>query len=130
MRALHWDGQQLAFRTSYPEPHRNAASALIQVQFAGICSTDLQIFRGYMGFQGIPGHEFVGKVIEGPQSLLHKRVVGEINFGCEQCPQCLQGLQRHRQTRQVMGILQADGCFAEICSDPYQESTPCAGYSQ
>jgi threonine dehydrogenase-like Zn-dependent dehydrogenase len=71
-----------------------------------------------MGFQGIPGHEFVGEVSEGPAELVGTRVVGEINFACGRCPVCAQGLGRHCPTRQVMGILHADGCFAEYVRVP------------
>jgi threonine dehydrogenase-like Zn-dependent dehydrogenase len=91
---------------------------------AGICSTDLQIFQGYMGFQGIPGHEFVGVVEEGPAVLTGQRVVAEINFACGQCHLCRQGLGRHCPTRQVMGILQADGAFAEYVAVPIANLHP------
>jgi threonine dehydrogenase-like Zn-dependent dehydrogenase len=91
---------------------------------AGICSTDLQIFKGYMGFQGIPGHEFVGVVAEGPAGLTGQRVVAEINFACGQCHLCQQGLGRHCPTRQVMGILHADGAFAEYVAVPIANLHP------
>jgi threonine dehydrogenase-like Zn-dependent dehydrogenase len=83
-----------------------------------MCSTDLQIFKGYMAFAGVPGHEFVGEVSEGPASLLGKRVVGEINFACGTCDTCRKGLPRHCLMRQVMGILNADGSFAEYMAVP------------
>lgn len=118
MRALHWDGQTLRFNSSYPTPSVTERTALVRVRFAGICSTDLQIFRGYMGFQGVPGHEFVGEVKEGPPNLEGKRVVGEINFACGSCELCLQGLGRHCANRRVMGILNADGSFAEYLVVP------------
>jgi threonine dehydrogenase-like Zn-dependent dehydrogenase len=91
---------------------------------AGICSTDLQIFQGYMGFTGVPGHEFVGEVTEGPAALLGQRVVGEINFACGQCPTCAKGLGRHCPTRRVMGILQADGAFAQYVAVPVANLHP------
>jgi threonine dehydrogenase-like Zn-dependent dehydrogenase len=103
MRALYWDGHELRLDLSYPTPQQSKIedreskilgstgsrvgfshdqTALVKVHLAGICFTDLQIFKGYMGFQGVPGHEFIGAVVEGPQELVNKRVVGEINFGC------------------------------------------------
>jgi 2-desacetyl-2-hydroxyethyl bacteriochlorophyllide A dehydrogenase len=88
------------------------------VRLAGICSSDLQIFKGYMGFRGVPGHEFVGEAVEGPASFIGKRVVGEINFACGRCEFCRRGLGRHCAKRQVMGILGADGCFAEAVAVP------------
>ena len=141
MRVLHWDGHELSFDPSYPTPTPRSSkiddrgwkivvaigsrpadnenhTALVKVHLAGICSTDLQIFKGYMGFQGVPGHEFVGSVSAGPSALLDQRVVGEINFGCGQCDNCARGLSRHCPDRKVMGILNADGAFAEYVSVP------------
>jgi threonine dehydrogenase-like Zn-dependent dehydrogenase len=118
MQALHWDGQQLRLQQGYTNPSIPDGFALVRVRLAGICSTDLQIFKGYMAFAGVPGHEFVGEVREGPADLLGKRVVGEINFACGTCEMCHTGLQRHCPTRQVMGILNADGSFAEYMAVP------------
>jgi threonine dehydrogenase-like Zn-dependent dehydrogenase len=126
MQALRWDGHELRLDSSYPTPSSilhpqsatTAQTALVKVHLAGICSTDLQVFKGYMGFRGVPGHEFVGSVSDGPQSLLGKRVVGEINFGCGRCENCTRGLTRHCPNRSVMGILSADGAFAEYVAVP------------
>jgi threonine dehydrogenase-like Zn-dependent dehydrogenase len=118
MQAAHWNGQRLELDTNYPTPQTDEQTALVRVQLAGICSTDLQIFQGYMGFTGVPGHEFVGEVMQGPTEWLGQRVVGEINFACGQCPMCAKGLGRHCPTRRVMGILQADGTFAEYVAVP------------
>jgi threonine dehydrogenase-like Zn-dependent dehydrogenase len=118
MRALYWDGRQLAFNAAYPTPAAGSQTAVIKVHLAGICSTDLQIFKGYMGFVGVPGHEFVGSVTEGPRPLIGKRVVGEINFACGKCDACALGLGRHCAHRAVMGILNADGAFAEYLAIP------------
>ncbi len=71
-----------------------------------------------MGFKGVPGHEFVGSVVEGPAEFIGKRVVGEINFGCGRCDACRRDLSRHCPNRSVMGILNADGAFAEFVSVP------------
>jgi threonine dehydrogenase-like Zn-dependent dehydrogenase len=73
-----------------------------------------------MGFSGIPGHEFVGTVVDGPDTLKGQRVVGEINFACGACAWCSRSLQRHCPTRQVMGILNADGSFAEYLTVPIE----------
>lgn len=118
MQALCWNGRQLRLQKKYPLPQRDEHLALVRVRLAGICSTDLQILRGYMGFRGVPGHEFVGEVCEGPTALVGKRVVGEINFACGHCQMCQRGLGRHCPTRQVMGILNADGSFAEYLAAP------------
>ena len=124
MHALVWDGQHLRLDIAYATPQAGHATALVRVHLAGICATDLQILQGYMGFQGVPGHEFVGEVSAGPVSLLGKRVVGEINFACGRCPVCAQGLGRHCPTRRVMGLLHADGSFAEYVSVPVANLHP------
>ncbi len=118
MQALCWDGRRLRLQKKYPLPQRDEHLALVRVRLAGICSTDFQMLRGYMGFRGVPGHEFVGEVCEGPTALVGKRVVGEINFACGHCQMCQRGLGRHCPTRQVMGILNADGSFAEYLAAP------------
>lgn len=118
MRALYWNGCELKLDSSRRAPEADDRMAVVKVRLAGICATDLQIFSGYMGFRGIPGHEFVGSVTEGPGDLAGKRVVGEINFGCGQCEFCARDLSRHCPNRSVMGILNADGAFAEYVSVP------------
>jgi threonine dehydrogenase-like Zn-dependent dehydrogenase len=118
MQALYWDGNRLRLQKKRPVPQANDRFAVVRVRLAGICSTDLQIMQGYMNFRGVPGHEFVGEVWEGPAHLVGKRVVGEINFACGTCAMCHQGLGRHCPMRQVMGILNADGSFAEYVAVP------------
>jgi threonine dehydrogenase-like Zn-dependent dehydrogenase len=118
MRALYWDGRQLAYNSAYPAPATELQTALVKVHLAGLCSTDLQILKGYMGFTGVPGHEFVGEVSDGPDELVGQRVVGEINFACASCEFCARGLGRHCSRRSVMGILNANGAFAEYLAVP------------
>jgi len=118
MRALYWDGAELRVQSDYAVPVAGTQTAVVKVHLAGICSTDLQIFKGYMGFTGVPGHEFVGSVSAGPREFSGKRVVGEINFGCGACDFCRGDLARHCPNRSVMGIVKADGAFADYVSVP------------
>jgi threonine dehydrogenase-like Zn-dependent dehydrogenase len=132
MQALHWDGSELRCVADYPLPRSTIGAAgspiasesvaiqtaLVKVHLAGVCSTDLQILKGYMSFTGVLGHEFVGSVAEGPREWFGKRVVGEINFGCGQCDNCRRDLARHCANRRVMGIVNADGAFAEYVAVP------------
>ncbi|MFQ5770869.1 MAG: alcohol dehydrogenase catalytic domain-containing protein [bacterium] len=93
--------------------------ALIKVLMAGICNTDLEIVKGYMGFEGVLGHEFVGVVEKAPeQEWVGKRVCGEINLSCGECSYCLSGLSRHCPQRSVLGILNHNGAFAEYLTLP------------
>lgn len=123
MRALRWDGRQ-ARVMEQADPAPCADRALVRVALAGICRTDLEILRGYMGFRGVLGHEFVGTVEAGPSGASGAsgwqgaRVVGEINFACGACDWCTQGLGRHCPGRTVMGIQGADGAFAERVAVP------------
>jgi threonine dehydrogenase-like Zn-dependent dehydrogenase len=124
MQAVYWDGRDLKLDFSYPRPVIDKKNALVKVHLAGICSTDLQILKGYMDFRGVPGHEFVGSVNEGPEEWLGKRVVGEINFGCGVCEFCARDLSRHCPSRTVMGILNADGAFAQYVAVPVENLHP------
>jgi threonine dehydrogenase-like Zn-dependent dehydrogenase len=93
--------------------------ALIRVTRSGICNTDLEIIRGYAGFSGTIGHEFVGIVEESSdKNLVGKRVVGEINAGCGTCDLCRAGDPRHCPNRTVLGIHGRDGAHAEFVTLP------------
>jgi alcohol dehydrogenase len=117
MRALRFTGR-LEYITD-AELARPAAETLVQVVCAGICGTDLEITRGYAGFHGTLGHEFVGRILESPRAdLIGKRVVGEINAGCGDCPDCRMGDSRHCPSRTVLGIKGRDGAFADTLSLP------------
>jgi threonine dehydrogenase-like Zn-dependent dehydrogenase len=112
MRALVFDGT-CRLRDDRPEPTPAPGEALIGVLAAGVCRTDLEIVGGYMGFRGVLGHEFVGRVIAGPPDLRNRRVVGEINCPCGRCDLCARGLPAHCRNRTVLGIAGRDGAFAE-----------------
>lgn len=117
MKALRFDGKDLNFVENHPKPHSD--EALVRITLAGICGTDLEILQGYMSYEGVLGHEFVGVVEESKnQDLVGKRVVGEINVGCQNCESCHRGMERHCPNRTVLGILNRDGTFAEYLSLP------------
>lgn len=107
----------MMYDENYPDP--KPGESLVRVSLAGICGTDLEILDGYMAYNGVLGHEFVG-VVEKSQNpdLVGKRVVGEINAGCNKCDSCKNGMQRHCPNRTVLGILKRDGAFAEFLSLP------------
>ncbi|MEA2626611.1 MAG: hypothetical protein QOD06_2656 [Candidatus Binatota bacterium] len=115
MRGLVLEGGCVVHRDDLPRPDR-VAETRVRVLRAGICSTDLALLGGYMGFRGTPGHEFVGEALDGP--LAGERVVGEINAACGACEFCLAGLGRHCPSRTVLGILGRAGAFAEELSLP------------
>ncbi|MGD8863601.1 MAG: alcohol dehydrogenase catalytic domain-containing protein [Myxococcales bacterium] len=118
MKALSLIDGQLAVR-DVPTPEPGAGEALVRVVTAGVCNTDIEIARGYMGFSGVLGHELCG-VVEAcdDASWVGKRVAGEINLACGRCEMCGRGFSRHCPTRTVMGILGKDGCFAEYVTLP------------
>ena len=113
MIAVHLESGQVLLRET-AMPARPPGFALIRMLIAGICNTDLELQRGYYGFSGVPGHEFVGEVVASDSShLVGKRVVGEINLACGRCEFCHIGLGRHCLNRTVLGIVKHAGAFAE-----------------
>lgn len=123
MRALVFDGD-VHVDEAFPAPTPASGEALIRVSLAGICSTDLEILRGYKGFSGVLGHEFVGEVIAGSDKLTGQRVCGEINVSCKSCEECWHGLPTHCRNRSVIGILNRQGAFAEYLSLPLENLYP------
>jgi threonine dehydrogenase-like Zn-dependent dehydrogenase len=117
MRSVVFDGgPKLVNR---PVPRRAQGEALVRVRMAGICNTDLELLRGYMGFRGVPGHEFVGEVERADsEALMGRRVVGEINCVCGTCRYCRLEMPHHCLDRTVLGILGRDGAFAEYLTLP------------
>src|SRR5262249_2192541 len=102
-----------------PEPVPGPGEALVRVRLAGICRTDLEICRGYLGFEGTPGHEWVGELVAAPDpGLAGARVGGESHFACRRCAACRAGLPRPVPARGVQGIMRADGAFAELLAVP------------
>jgi threonine dehydrogenase-like Zn-dependent dehydrogenase len=134
MRALHFDGTAVRYRTDLPAPAPAPGEALLRVRTAGICQTDLEVAKGYMGFTGIMGHEFVGTVekiapgdagaptgapaLHAAPQWLGKRVTGEINCVCGKCDLCNRGLSSHCAARSVIGIHKHDGAFADYLTLP------------
>ena len=116
MRALVLDQNGLAGRSDHPDPLPRDGEVLVRVLRAGICETDLQLIRGYMGFTGVLGHEFVGVAQSGP--MKGRRVVGEINCSCWACSTCRAGRPSHCPNRSVLGILNHDGAFADLIAVP------------
>src|SRR5947208_3995901 len=128
VHALVFHNDVLTFEKNYPLADLRSGEALIRVILAGICNTDLEITRGYLAFQGVLGHEFVGiveAVHEGPGAspptyLIGKRVVGEINAACHRtnCVYCQQNMFTHCPNRTTLCIVNRDGAFAEYLTLP------------
>jgi threonine dehydrogenase-like Zn-dependent dehydrogenase len=117
MKGLWLENNEISLR-DLPQPH-NTNEALVKIRKAGICSTDLELVKGYYPFTGVPGHEFVGEVVEAHDaSWVGQRVVGEINVVCNQCEQCLNGRPSHCERRTVLGIVKRNGTFAEFTQLP------------
>lgn len=123
MKALVFN-KELILDNNYPKPAPKAGEVLIKTRMTGICNTDLEITKGYMGYNGVLGHEFVGEVVEAGSECdfnwIGKRVVGEINCGCNNDEWCGRGLARHCPNRQTLGIWQKDGCFSEYFTLPVE----------
>src|SRR3954470_19814738 len=118
MVSVHLEGGRVELRDE-AVPERPPGFALIRLLTGGICNTDIELRRGYYGFAGRPGHEFVGRAEEADDPELRgKRVVGEINLACGLCRWCQRGLGRHCPTRTVLGIVRHPGAFAEFLTLP------------
>jgi len=128
MKALRCRNQNVSVE-DVPRPAAGG-EALVRVTLSGICNTDLEIARGYAGFQGTLGHEFVGVIEDVPEAgapadpaiagplTPGQRVVGEINAGCGHCELCRSGDSRHCPNRTVLGIVGRDGAHAEFLKLP------------
>jgi len=117
MLALHFNGTPAI--KEVPRPTPGPGEVLVRVHLAGICRTDLEVLKGYHGFKGIMGHEFVGEVAAPKDSpWLGQRVVGEINLGCGACDLCRSGLPGHCRRRRVLGLKEHDGAFAHYLTLP------------
>lgn len=120
MKGLWLEKNKLRLSGEISTPNLTLNEALIRTRLAGICGTDIQLVKGYYNFSGIPGHEFVGEVVEcvSHPELIGKRVVGEINISCGHCEFCLQNQSTHCSRRSVLGIKNHHGVFAEYFTLP------------
>ena len=119
MQALWLEKQSLTFRAAVPDPKPQPGEALIQLSLGGICGTDLELLRGYYPYTGIPGHEFVGVVIDASESSwIGERVVGDINLSCGMCKECKEGRPNHCEQRIALGVRGHPGAFAEYLTLP------------
>ncbi|MBV8267633.1 MAG: alcohol dehydrogenase catalytic domain-containing protein [Planctomycetaceae bacterium] len=112
MRGVYCDGRSVRLRDDLVVPEAGEGEVVLDVRAVGICDTDLQLARGYMGFRGVLGHEFVGQTASG------RRVTAEINNACHRCATCLAGRPRHCPNRTVLGILRHDGAMADVVRVP------------
>lgn len=120
MYGIWLENKNLSIRTDLKIPIPQEDEALIKIRLAGICSTDLEMVRGYYPYTGILGHEFTGEIAmsHGHSDLEGKRVVGEINLVCGSCRECISNRSHHCKNRTVLGILGKDGVFAEYITLP------------
>ncbi|MBT5204980.1 MAG: alcohol dehydrogenase catalytic domain-containing protein [Gammaproteobacteria bacterium] len=116
MKGIWLEEGQLDYRDDLPMPVCATGELLVEVKYAGICGTDMELQQGYYQFKGILGHEFVGRIVSGTRQ--GQRVVADINLGCGECQQCQQGLHRHCPDRKVIGIKNRSGAFAEYSAIP------------
>ncbi len=124
VRALWLEDRRISYREDVAEPDPPAGEVVIDVTCAGVCATDLELVRGYYSYTGVLGHEFVGVVARGPAGLVGRRVVGEINAVCHDCPACRAGRSTHCENRTVLGIVGRDGAFAEKLALPAENLHP------
>ena len=115
MKGIYFNGNSAVYREDLPMPVRGEKESLVKILLSAVCNTDKEVKKGYRpDFRGIMGHEFVGEVVESPdESLVGKRVVGELNAACGECIYCKTGRPSHCNERRVLGMKNKDGAFAE-----------------
>ncbi len=118
MKGIWLENKNIQLKKDLPIPIPPEGEALIKVIRSGICNTDLELVRGYYPYTGILGHEFVGIVEKGPENLINKRIVGEINAVCGKCHYCKTGKKTHCEKRTVLGIVNRNGAMAEYLTLP------------
>lgn len=125
MKGLWLENRKMTYWTDLAMPKVEADEVLIKVLLAGVCSTDLEMLRGYYDFTGVPGHEFVGQVVDdnGHPELHGKRVIGDINISCGECERCLRQEPSQCMRRRTLGIFDYAGVFAEYCKLPAKNLT-------
>lgn len=123
---LWLEGGKISLRRDLPAPELPPGEALIRPTLAGVCSTDLELIRGYYPYTGVPGHEFVGQVVRCPDDpqMEGRRVVGEINAPCRVCPTCLRGHHPHCPHRTVLGIVNRPGVLSQLFTLPARNLLP------
>ena len=110
-----------------PVPNCGEKDVLIKVAYAGICGSDLHIYKKGMFIQNIPetmGHEFSGTVIK-TGSKVHSlqagdRVTANPMVTCGNCIACRTG---HRGSCETLGFIGEvrPGCFAEYIALPQED---------
>ena len=124
MKAVHLEKGQVSV-VEKPAPRLPKRHALLRLRVGGICNTDLELKRGYYGFRGTPGHEFVADVVKHSNpGWIGRRVVGEINLACGNCDWCRRDLGRHCPNRTVLGIVKHPGAFQELFTLPEENLFP------
>ncbi len=126
MQAIWLQNRKLSYRTDIPVPIPANGEALVKVLLAGICATDLQLIKGYYPYTGILGHEFVGEIVQAADApeRIGERVVGEINVACGKCDNCVRNQPTHCEQRNVLGIINRNGAFAEYLCLPLTNLIP------
>ena len=115
MKGIYFNGTDAVYREDLPMPVRGEKESLVKILLCAVCNTDKEVKKGYRpDFRGVMGHEFVGEVVESSdETLIGKRVVGELNATCGECIYCKTGRPTHCNERRVLGMKNKDGAFAE-----------------
>jgi 2-desacetyl-2-hydroxyethyl bacteriochlorophyllide A dehydrogenase len=107
------------------------SEVLLRVRAAGVCGTDLKLFRGKNPRLKLPivlGHEFAGEVAAvGPE--VHQRRVGDravvyMYMNCGQCEPCLTGHENLCSNRRGFFGFDRDGGFTENVVVPEANLVP------
>jgi L-gulonate 5-dehydrogenase len=114
-----------------PQPVPGPGEALVRVEMAGICGSDLHFYEGanpYANYPRTQGHEFSGRVVAyGAGSdravAIGERVSVEPLIWCGECYPCRRGRPNCCARLKVLGV-HTDGAFAEYLAVPARAQYP------
>jgi 2-desacetyl-2-hydroxyethyl bacteriochlorophyllide A dehydrogenase len=108
-----------------PRPQIGVHDVLLESKAAGICGTDLHIYRGeFVGrvsYPAIQGHEFGGVIVEVGAEVrnfkIGDRVAVDPIISCHSCPACLTGHINACRTLKLLGV-DLDGGYGQYVAVP------------
>lgn len=123
MQAGQITAPHAAITITASEPASGPDDVLIAVRAAGICGTDLHIFKGEYEarYPLIPGHEFSGVVAAVGENVTRfkvgDRVTADPNIPCNRCTACQRGEANQCENLAAIGVTR-NGAFAEYVTAP------------
>jgi propanol-preferring alcohol dehydrogenase len=132
MQAVLLPGDKQVTLTTYPDPKPGPGEALIALRAAGVCGSDLHLYRASREARAplcemIPGHEPTGVIVELGAGVTNwkvgDRVVVNVPAGCGRCEFCKQGITVSCKDRGKRGVT-IHGSDADLMTAPVSSLLP------